>query len=83
VKGEKRLQYTIEQRQLTREAGHLPAPLSAWQITVEAPDADHALHEFVRESQSELVSVTPVPGRESIATIKKDEAVYLVRVYTG
>jgi hypothetical protein len=78
----KRLQYTIEQRQLTREASHLSASHAALRrTTIEAPDADQAITRFVLESQSELVSFTPVRGRESIATIKKDEAVYLVRVY--
>ncbi|HYS55259.1 MAG TPA: hypothetical protein VER58_16000 [Thermoanaerobaculia bacterium] len=41
-----------------------------------------ALSEFVRRNKSEVVSMaTPAKGRESIATIKKNDAVYLVRVY--
>jgi hypothetical protein len=78
------LQYTIEQRQLSSDAGNLSAPHSVLrQTTIEARDADHAITQFVRESQSELVSFTPVRGRESIATVRKNEAVYLVRVYAG
>jgi hypothetical protein len=78
------VQYTIEQRRLTSTA--TPPSLSqagSRRTTIDAPDADQAISRFVEESHSELVSFTPVQGRESIATIKKDEAVYLVRVYPG
>ncbi|HEX9162292.1 MAG TPA: hypothetical protein VF980_11345 [Thermoanaerobaculia bacterium] len=51
---------------------------------IEADDADEAITQFVVQSASELVSVTrPVSGRESIATVKKDDCVYLIRVYAA
>lgn len=78
------MQYTIEQRQLTSEYTHRPNFDTALHRTVvEAPDPDEAISRYVRESQAELVSFTPVRGRESIATVKKDDAVFLIRVYAG
>jgi hypothetical protein len=79
------LQYTIETRQLTSEYTHRPAadPDSA-HLIVEASDADEAISKFVLQQNSELVSyMRPVKGRESIATVKKDDSVYLVRVYAA
>jgi hypothetical protein len=69
------LQFTIETRQLTR-------PSSARLIIIEAENSSDALTEFVRRNESQLVSLsTPAKGRESIATVLKDDSVYLVRVY--
>lgn len=77
------MQYTIEARELTSELTHRPSfdrPMR--RITVEAGCPDEAITCFVRENRSELVSFTrPARGRESIATIRKDDSVYLVRVY--
>lgn len=76
------MRYTIETRQLTcaqtrrREDG-------PQQTTVEARNADEAISKFVLASHSELVSFTEVGGRESIATVRKEDSVFLVRVYTG
>ena len=51
---------------------------------IEAVDVEEAISQFLVESASELVSLTkPARGRESIATIKKDDCVYLVRVYAA
>ena len=50
---------------------------------IEAVDVGEAISQFLVESNSELVSLTRPAGRESIATIKKDDCVYLVRVYTA
>jgi hypothetical protein len=77
------LQYTIEARELTNESTHRPAVDSATsQTTLEARDADDAIRRFVQQSHSELVSlIRPARGRESIATVKKDDAVLLLRVY--
>ena len=77
------MQYTIESRQLTSEYTHRPALESELRTTtIEAADAAAAISRFVHESECELVSYTrPVPGRETIATVKKNESVYLVRVY--
>jgi hypothetical protein len=73
------MQYTIESRQLTRR----PTLQSDPQITIEAATPDEAVSEFVRRSQCELVSLArPIKGGESIATIKKDDAVFLLRVYS-
>jgi hypothetical protein len=79
------LQYTIEARELTSEYTHRPAAGSeARQTMVEAPNADEAIAQFVQQNASELVSLsTPRVGRESIATVKKDDSVFLVRVYAA
>ena len=77
------MRYTIEARELTSESTHLHAEQTR-QITIEAGGPDEAIHSFVRDNSSELVSFTrPARGRESIATVKKDESFYLVRVYEG
>jgi hypothetical protein len=71
------LQFTIESRQLTNE-------LETKQTFIEAGTPDDAIGEFVRQNHSELVSLTkPVRGQESIATVRKDDSVFLVRVYAA
>jgi len=79
------LQYTIEARELTNESTHRPPfDASPRRMTIEATDPDQAISEFVRQERSELVSLTrPATGRESIATVKKDDSVFLVRVYAA
>jgi len=53
-------------------------------MVIEAADADEAISQFIVQNASELVSVIrPGRGRESIATVKKDDCVYLVRVYAA
>jgi hypothetical protein len=77
------VQFTIESRELTNESTHRSAANSElkW-ATIEAADPDEAISRFVRQSDSQLVSfLKPSEGRESIATVKKDDAVFLVRVY--
>ena len=72
------MQFTIESRELTSET----AKSESRSTVIEAADRGSALSEFVRRNASELMSfATPAPGRESIATVKKDDSVYLVRVY--
>lgn len=77
------MQYTIESRALTTET----TPRKSFdgetrQTTIEATSADEAITRFVSQSASELVSLTrPARGNESIATVKKDQSVFLVRVY--
>ena len=80
-----RVQYTIEARELTTEYTHRPAiSRESQRTTVEADDADEAIVQFLNQSESELVSLMkPARGQESIATIKKDDSVYLVRVYAA
>ena len=79
------MQYTIEERELRNAS--TPRPSSDKEprrLVIEADDADEAISRFVVQNASELVSVTrPVRGRESIATVKKDDSVYLVRVYAA
>lgn len=77
------LQYTIESRELTNEHTHRPAAdVQSLQTTIEADDADQAISRFVRERDAELVSFSnPGRGRESIATVKKEDTVFLVRIY--
>ena len=79
------MQYTIETRQLTNEYTHRPpADPESMQLVVEASDPTEAISKFVTQHASELVSCTsPVRGRESIATVIKDDSVYLVRVYAA
>lgn len=77
--------FTIESRELRRQYSRQPSTdPRPRQETIEAPTADDAISEFLRRNASELVSVTrPVEGRESIATVKKDDLVFLVRVYAA
>ena len=79
------MQYTIEERQLTNQLTHRPSyEAEPRRMVIEADDADEAISQFVVQNASELVSVTrPGHGRESIATVKKDDCVYLVRVYAA
>jgi hypothetical protein len=51
-------------------------------MRIEARDPGEALSNFVRASDSEIVSFHPVAGRESIATVKRLDSVFLVRVYS-
>ncbi len=77
------MQFTIESRRLTNETTHRSSASAEpkW-ATIEAANPDDAISEFVRRSESQLVSfLKPAEGRESIATVKKDDSVFLVRVY--
>jgi hypothetical protein len=75
--------YTIEARPLTNEFTHRPPFDAAEQLTFDAATPDDAISQFVNASDSELVSVThPAAGRESIATVRKGDAVFLVRIYS-
>lgn len=79
------MQYTIEARELTNEYTHRPTyEVESRRTVVEATNADDAISQFVRDSAAELVSLTtPARGRESIATVKKEDTVFLVRVYAA
>ena len=79
------MQYTIEARELTSEYTHRPSfDATPRRTTVEAVDPDEAISQFVRQEHSVLVSLTrPATGQESIATVKKDDCVFLVRVYAA
>ena len=75
------MQYTIESRPLTASASF---DGSARQTTIDAADADDAITKFLTQSASELVSLTrPVTGSESIATVRKNDSVFLLRVYAA
>lgn len=77
------MQYTIEARPLTNEQTHRPVVYAPpHHTTIEAATADDAITAFVKLNESELVSLSkPLRGQESIATVKKDDSVFLVRVY--
>lgn len=60
-----------------------PAAESGTRVTLDARDEDDAITKFIRSHQSELMSFTAVRGRESIATVRKNDSVYLVRVYAA
>jgi hypothetical protein len=79
------LQYTIEARELTSEYTHRPSfDGQARRTVIDAADADEAIQQYVLQSAAELVSFTqPSRGRESIATVKKEDTVFLVRVYAA
>jgi len=79
------LQYTIESRQLTSEYTHrAPSQGEPQRTMIEASDPGEAISRFVHQDHSELVSFTnPRPGSESIATVRKNDIVFLVRVYAG
>jgi len=75
------MQYTIEARELTNRSAY---DMQSQRTVVVAKDADDAIHQYVRERSAELVSFTqPARGEESIATVKKEDAVFLVRVYAA
>ena len=76
---EAQLQFTIESRQLTHQT---TARAEDSSTIIEAANPDDAISRFVRQSDCELMSfLKPAEGRESIATIRKDDSVFLVRVY--
>lgn len=79
------MQYTIEARELTNESSHRPASdVPSRQTTIEAGDADEAITQYVRDCDGELIAfANPARGQESIATMKKRDAVFLVRVYSA
>ncbi|HEX8172553.1 MAG TPA: hypothetical protein VF824_18605 [Thermoanaerobaculia bacterium] len=79
------MQYTIEARELTNEYTHRPSyDVESRRTTVEATNMDEAINRFVHDSECELVSFTrPARGDESIATVKKEDTVFLVRVYAA
>ena len=79
------MQYTIEARELTNEYTHRPAyDVESRRTVVEANDAGEAISRYVLQSEAELVSFTrPARGTESIATVKKEDSVFLVRVYAA
>ena len=79
------MRYTIEARELTNENTQRPSfDEEPRRTLVEAIDVEEAISQFLVESASELLSLTkPARGRESIATIRKDDCVYLVRVYAA
>jgi len=79
------LRYTIESRELTSEHTHRPAvEVESRRMEVEAADPNDAISRYVEDVEAELVSFTsPGFSRESIATVKKEDSVFLVRVYAG
>ena len=79
------MQYTIEARQLSKQhSSRAVSDAQPQQIFIEAATADEAMSQFLSDHQSELVSLSrPLRGSESIATVKKDDSVFLVRIYAG
>jgi hypothetical protein len=79
------LQYTIEARELTNEYTHRPSyDGESRRTVVEATNATDAIAQYITESDCELVSfMRPARGLESIATVKKEDSVFLVRVYAA
>ncbi len=79
------MQYTIEARELTSQSTRQPLfDGEPRRTTIEAEDADQAISRFLVQRDFELVSVTrPARGKESIATVKNGDSVYLVRIYAA
>lgn len=79
------MQYTIEERELTSESSHrASSDQEPRRLVVEADDPDEAISQFVVQNASELVSVIrPARGSESIATVRKANGVFLLRVYAA
>lgn len=79
------MQYTIETRELTRGHGGRSSAVNGEQaVVLEAYDADEAITRYVKQSGTELMSVSRAGrGRESIATVKKEDSVFLLRVYAA
>lgn len=77
------LQFTIEARELRRDGPRTDVPDPAGRVTVEAGDADEAITRYIEDSHSQLVSlIRPARGLESIATVKKEDRLFLVRIYS-
>ena len=75
------MQYTIESRPLTSSPSLDGEPR---QTTIDAASADDAITKFLVQSASELVSLTtPAKGSESIATVRRNDSVFLLRVYAA
>ena len=75
------MQFTIESRELAYRHAARVEPTST---TIDADNPDDAITEFVRKSDYELVSFQkPAECRESIATVKKDDVILLVRDYAA
>jgi hypothetical protein len=85
IRGDTVLQYTIETRELTNESTARRRPAaSPLRTVIIARDPDDAISQYVRNAAAELVSFTqPANSQESIATVKKEDAVFLVRVYAA
>ena len=78
------MQYTIEARELTSESRHRAVQGESRRMLIDAVDPNEAITQYVRESAAELVSFTrPGRGDESIATVKKEDTIFLVRVYAA
>lgn len=79
------MQYTIEARELTNESTHRPSfDAEPRCLIVEASDDQEALSVFVDSDRSEVISLTRQGrGGESIATVRKADSIYLVRVYAA
>ncbi len=79
------MQYTIEARELTSQSTRRPLfENDPARMTIEAENVDQAISRFLLQRDFELVSVTrPARGKESIATVKNGDSVYLVRVYAA
>jgi hypothetical protein len=76
------VQFTIEKSQLTVERHHAAVGLERAKAIVEAADLDEAMQKYLAEESSELMSqVRPLRGAESVATVRKDDALYMLRIY--
>ena len=79
------MQFTIEARELTSEYPQYrpTAEAAPRSMVIDAADPNDAITQYVLQSAAELVSFTSARGRESIATVKKEDQVFLVRVYAA
>lgn len=77
------MRFTIEARELTSEYTHRPVYGQYRTTTLEAKDAEEAISRWVEQSDAELVSFTRPRVAESVATVKKEDTILMVRVYAG
>jgi hypothetical protein len=78
------LQYTIEARELTKGSGIDGGSGAGQQTVVVARDPEEAIHQYVRELAAGLMSFTqPNGAAESIGIVRKEDVVFLVRVYAA
>jgi hypothetical protein len=75
------LRYAIEAKELTTQQHRPSQDVDSRRTVIEANDPDDAISQFVLQDDSELLSLSqPSRGRESIATVRKKDTFYLVRV---
>ncbi len=78
------MQFTIERRRLSSEPHHAESDLESATSVIEAADPEDAIFKYVADERSELMShAHALRGTESVATVRKNDAVYMLHVYSN